>query len=69
MPIYEYACPTCKAQFERLRSMEKGDAAACPDCGTSAARVLSLFATATSVDALSVGSAAVASGCCGGGCH
>ena len=69
MPIYEYICPTCKAGFERLRSMEEGATTACPDCGTSAVRALSLFAAPARVAAFAGGPAASgAAGCCGGGC-
>ena len=68
MPVYEYVCPTCKAGFERLRSMEEGDTAACPDCGTSAVRTLSLFASPVRVTAVANGPASGAASCCGGGC-
>ena len=44
MPLYDYACPTCKCEFERLRSMADGESASCPDCGTVAHRTLSLVA-------------------------
>ena len=48
MPIYEYACPTCRNRFERMRSMDAFDEpAACPDCGSPSARVLSMFAAFT----------------------
>ncbi|MFH1142075.1 MAG: zinc ribbon domain-containing protein [Chloroflexota bacterium] len=45
MPVYEYLCPNCEAKFERLRPMSNGHQARCPDCGTQAPRVLSMFAT------------------------
>ena len=48
MPIYEYECPTCRSRFEKLRSMDTSDEAIpCPDCGTPAARALSVFASVT----------------------
>ena len=48
MPIYEYACPTCRNRFERMRSMDSfDDPSPCPDCGTPSTRVLSMFAAFT----------------------
>ena len=74
MPLYEYSCPTCKAQFERLRSMDQGETAGCPDCGTSSVRTLSLFAAPARSTAFAGGPAmgGGAAACCGGGgcaCH
>jgi putative FmdB family regulatory protein len=31
MPLYEYACRTCDAQFEFL--VRAGDVPSCPECG------------------------------------
>ncbi|MBM3787486.1 MAG: zinc ribbon domain-containing protein [Acidobacteria bacterium] len=47
MPLYEYSCPECGAQFEQLKKMLEADAPArCPKCGfTDARRQLSCFAT------------------------
>ncbi len=46
MPLYEYACTTCKDKFERLASMsESTDTATCPDCGGRGLRALSAFAS------------------------
>ncbi|NNG16989.1 MAG: zinc ribbon domain-containing protein [Gemmatimonadales bacterium] len=69
MPIYEYACPACGAEFEVLvRSETPG---ACPSCASSRLdRKLSLTA------APARGSPAPTcempeppmGGCCGGGC-
>lgn len=63
MPIYEYACPTCGKDFEKLlfRSTEEVD---CPSCGgTEVRRRLSSF---------SVGRSSPTRGACdmpmGGGC-
>ena len=44
MPKYEYACPTCEADFEIKRSFADSDKPAlCPACGKAAARKLTLF--------------------------
>ena len=43
MPIYEHQCGKCGKRFERLRPMSRcADDADCPDCGGSAARILSV---------------------------
>lgn len=40
MPTYDYACPHC-GEFSHLRSIAaRNDPAACPQCGSPAARVL-----------------------------
>lgn len=33
MPIYEYICDECKAEYERL-VLAKGEAVHCPQCGS-----------------------------------
>lgn len=45
MPIYEYICLDCGAQFDALRSMKDADAPlACQQCqGENTARQLSVF--------------------------
>ena len=65
MPLYEYAWPACKTEFERLRSMADGEAAPCPDCGTSAVRTLSLVAVAVRGESMAgeVASSAAACAC------
>ena len=45
MPLYEYLCPTCHIKFEQLHPINDGAVAECPECGRSATRVLSLFAS------------------------
>ena len=67
MPIYEYACPICKARFERLRSMQDSDTVPCPDCGTQARRALSLFAVPARGSVASDMPAASGAVCCGSG--
>lgn len=48
MPIYEYVCTTCSLRFQKLRSMEASkESGSCPDCGSRAARALSVFAAFT----------------------
>ncbi len=44
MPIYEYYCPTCGNKFEKLQSMNSGDAD-CPACGQPSRRAISVFAS------------------------
>ncbi len=74
MPLYEYACRQCHADFEALVPAGRRDAAdtPCPQCGaTKIARKISLTAPAV---VKSGGSDAAAfdcgapGGCCGGAC-
>jgi putative FmdB family regulatory protein len=45
MPIYEYICSECGADFELLRSLSEADKGAdCPHCHKPAQRKLSTFA-------------------------
>lgn len=32
MPLYEYRCPSCGSEFERLTSVALADNMPCPDC-------------------------------------
>jgi len=32
MPLYDYRCPQCGAEFERLVKFSKADEITCPDC-------------------------------------
>ncbi len=66
MPVYEYLCPHCENKFERLRPMSDGLQSRCPDCGTEAPRVLSMFAAFARGSAGEV-SPVAGSGCAGGG--
>ena len=44
MPIYEYYCATCNAEFEALRPVSKADEPApCKTCGQPGKRQLSTF--------------------------
>ncbi|MFN8543073.1 MAG: zinc ribbon domain-containing protein [Candidatus Binatia bacterium] len=45
MPMFEYRCGACEAQFEELTSRAEADAVTCRRCGSSAVtRLLSAFA-------------------------
>jgi putative FmdB family regulatory protein len=72
MPIYEYRCTACGAEFEELvRSDTK---VACPECRTTrVAKQLSVPARAPSGAAAAMADSCIdppAGGCCGGGaCH
>lgn len=48
MPLYEFRCPDCGAQFERLvRPVTATADVACPSCGHApVTRLFSTFATA-----------------------
>ncbi|MBI2866032.1 MAG: zinc ribbon domain-containing protein [Chloroflexi bacterium] len=46
MPIYEYFCPQCRAEFELSRSFSQAhDPAQCPRCGTFGEKLISVFAS------------------------
>lgn len=65
MPIYEYYCPDCSTEFEKLvRLSEANITPDCPECGEKhAQKKLSAFAMSGS----STGSSVAASSCGGGG--
>ena len=42
MPLYEFECPACDRVFEELRRSGDEAAAACPECGRPAPRIVSL---------------------------
>ena len=45
MPIYEYICSECDAQFEQMRPLsQSGHTAECPKCHKPARRKMSTFA-------------------------
>lgn len=45
MPQYEYTCQPCAARFTHLRPVSAAaEGSACPHCGATAPRALSLFA-------------------------
>jgi putative FmdB family regulatory protein len=48
MPLYEYACPGCRAVFTRLRPLAAAaESAPCPTCGAPATRTIAPFAVLT----------------------
>jgi putative FmdB family regulatory protein len=44
MPIYEYVCPECNSEFEKMRPFSQSDKSAeCPRCHKAAKRKMSSF--------------------------
>jgi putative FmdB family regulatory protein len=73
MPIYEYACRGCSADFEELVSLSAAEAVRCPSCGsTRVEKQLSSFqrvrAGGGAAAPALAGAPARSGGCCGGGC-
>jgi len=69
MPIYEYVCDDCQAQFEKI-VINKQQEIACPKCASKKATIqLSVFATANGgTGSGPSGSSSGGGACCGGGC-
>jgi putative FmdB family regulatory protein len=69
MPIYEYTCEDCSAQFEKfVRSMTASAQVRCPECGgTHVKKGWSLFGTGASSGGLGSLAAAPAASCNTGG--
>jgi len=78
MPIYEYVCDDCGAEYERL-VMKQGTAITCPKCASEKNTLkLSVFAAHGNGSKASAGSSSSSTdsgsmpgaggGCCGGGC-
>lgn len=72
MPIYEYICDDCQAEFEKL-VINKQQEISCPKCSSKKATIqLSVFSSSVaggsskSFTPSSGGSSS--GGCCGGGC-
>jgi putative FmdB family regulatory protein len=65
MPIYEYTCRDCHAQFEKfVRSMTAPSEVQCPECGgTHVKRGWSVFGTGQASGQLGSLGAAAASSC------
>lgn len=62
MPIYEYACHQCGREFEAL--VRSSTVPACPSChSTDLAKLLSVFATATSTGGVAPAAASPCSAC------
>jgi len=76
MPIYEYVCDDCGAEYERI-VLNAGTKVACPKCESTKNTIqLSVFAahgngTKASGGSSSGPSSGSGGGCCGGtcGCH
>jgi putative FmdB family regulatory protein len=68
MPIYEYGCLACGAEFEKFIQVPR--AVTCPSCQSErVSRRLSLVGVKTGQRASEGASAApMGGGCCGGGC-
>lgn len=68
MPIYEYGCLACGAEFEKF--VQTPRAVTCPSCQSErVSRRLSLVGVKTGTRASEGPSAApMGGGCCGGGC-
>jgi len=43
MPLYEYICPNCSEEFEKIVSSDQ--VVQCPKCGREAKKKVSAFAT------------------------
>jgi putative FmdB family regulatory protein len=71
MPIYEYVCDDCKAEFERIVTNRQQEIS-CPKCSSNKATIqLSVFSSAVaggSPKSSSGFSGGTGGGCCGGGC-
>jgi putative FmdB family regulatory protein len=69
MPIYEYSCRDCDAQFEKfVRSMTSTAEVTCPECGgTHTKKGWSVFGMAQSDGGLGNLAASAASTCSPGG--
>jgi putative FmdB family regulatory protein len=65
VPIYEYYCPDCDVEFDKLVKLSEANAVQdCPECGgRHTHKKLSTFATSGG----STGKGAAATGGCGGG--
>ncbi|HME94248.1 MAG TPA: zinc ribbon domain-containing protein [Methylomirabilota bacterium] len=69
MPIYEYGCLACGAEFEKL--VQAPTAVACPSCRSDrVSRRLSIVGVKVGARASSGPAAPMGGGggCCGGGC-
>jgi len=68
MPIYEYACLSCGAHFEKL--IHGQSSVACPSCESArVSRQLSVVGVRTGSRFSNEGAGSgMSGGCCGGGC-
>ena len=65
MPLYEYVCEECEETFEVIRSASATDEVTCPECGSPAKKLVSLFSKGASGS--SGGGGGCATGSSGGG--
>ena len=50
MPIYEYKCRDCKAEFEKITTMAKANDVECKKCGSkNTERLLSVFGVSSGI--------------------
>ncbi len=77
MPIYEYSCPTCKAEFEVFVRRDADIPATCPECGKGKpVKAFSTFSALTTTGKMpscagtcpSASDSCVSGPCGGGGC-
>jgi putative FmdB family regulatory protein len=67
MPIYEYWCNQCGAEFEKL--VNAGTQVVCPSCAASrVTRRLSVFGARVHASPSAPAAAPSGGGCCAGGC-
>jgi putative FmdB family regulatory protein len=69
MPIYEYVCDDCNAQFEKI-VINRQQEISCPKCSSNKATIqLSVFSSAAGGSSKSSSGSSGSGGvCCGGGC-
>lgn len=68
MPVYEFRCRTCEAEFEALRPISRvSEAAPCPDGHTDTVRLLSLVAPPSGTSPGTEPALPATGGCCAGG--
>ena len=70
MPIYEYVCDDCSAQFEKI-VINRQQEISCPKCSSKKATIqLSVFSSAVAGGSpkSSSGPSGGGGACCGGGC-
>jgi putative FmdB family regulatory protein len=62
MPIYEYTCQDCEAQFEKfVRSMAAQAEVVCPECGGSHVKKgWSVFGSSNSTSGMGLGASSAA---------
>jgi putative FmdB family regulatory protein len=66
MPIYEYRCAACEAEFEKL--VQGAATVVCPACESARVnRRLSVFGTRVG-GSVAASAPAASGGCCAGGC-